>query len=112
LSPRHVHSHRLAPWRYDTTTPLAPERRDVAKPSPETLLWCAVIEEAWRILQRPRLSAREIIAAREAVDWFTSDDERPQSFRWVCALLGMDAGVLRAGIVEYERARRGKRRAA
>ena len=64
---------------------------------PETALMYAVIEDAFLCFYKPlEPESRFIQRAREAENWFFSDDSRwPFSFMSVCRALGLEPGYIR-----------------
>ncbi len=70
----------------------------------ELALMYAVLEDALRCFQVQFLSsgpqARRL--AREAEEWFFNDDPRwPFSFTNICAVLGLDPGYIRSGLLRW-----------
>lgn len=67
--------------------------------SGERRLWLAVVEEAFADLASLRADHPLIRAqAEDAFAWITSESDRPRSFRWACAQLGLDPEYWRQGI--------------
>jgi hypothetical protein len=70
--------------------------------SPEAGLMCAVLENALDCFQNPfpcRKPRRAIRLAREAREWFFSDDSRwIFSFVSICTALNLDPGYIRQGL--------------
>jgi hypothetical protein len=76
--------------------------------SPEAALMCGVLENALTCFQN-RLACRKrrraLRLAREAGDWFFSDDSRwIFSFASICAALNLDPGYIRRGLKAWEQA--------
>jgi len=71
----------------------------LARVGPETALLYAVLEDAFLCFQKQfevRLRPLQSRAAREAEEWFFSDDTRELfSFRSVCTALGLEAEFIR-----------------
>jgi hypothetical protein len=73
-------------------------------------IWQAVLEQAIRdIVEGPSvwemrdMTLREMVAAREefrvaAQCWVDDETNEPRRFLWVCELLGLDPGAVRASI--------------
>ena len=97
-----VSARRAASYERTATASVLPEqffdsRVKLAAVCPETALMYAVLEDAF--LCFPKQSGtepRHIESAREAEDWFFSDDSRGLlSFLSVCAALGLEPHYIR-----------------
>lgn len=60
----------------------------------ERLLWRAVLLNAMIVLQRSKRPGIRM----EAIQWFYSQNYHVGSFRWVCDILGLEKGHIRAAI--------------
>lgn len=75
----------------------------LATVSPEAALMCAVLEDAFFCFQRQfEIERRDIYAAREAEEWFFSDDARELfSFVSICTVLGLEPEFIRRGLKHW-----------
>lgn len=72
----------ILPSQLDAQTPQNPERR----------LWAAVLDGVKTDLKlRGTVTTKRYKASLDATrDWLADDLEAPGSFRWICAMLGLD----------------------
>jgi hypothetical protein len=88
--------------------PQAPASRYACTDEAEKRLMFAILEDAIRCFQNVSLETRlKRFAIDEAEEWLMEDATGVFSFRSVCAVLGIDADFLRAGLIEW-RARGGR----
>lgn len=71
---------------------------------PEAALMCAVLEDALLCFQTQfEIEGRDIHAAREAEEWFFSDDSHALfSFVSICTVLGLEPEFIRKGLKGLE----------
>jgi hypothetical protein len=76
---------------------LASQQGETHKPqTPEVDLWRAVLEQSLKDLNGDKCGAHlGQNVAREARDWFSSDDEDAGSFHFVCGVLNLNPEAVR-----------------
>lgn len=70
---------------------------------PARNLALAILNQAFRDVLSPNRSSQGWNAwQRDASRWFSSEDDDPGSFHWVCGVLEMDSSKLRAWLETYK----------